>query len=601
MTRQVPFAGGIPGEGAKRRAPAAASSRFDRIEIPIGSAPAPRELPVSGFLAATPGKQGVATQRDIPLSAAPALSRNFRGILFDDVVSLNEGFFSIPPDTMGAAGPSHLLGVVNGAFAVFNKATGSLDNAVSLDGFWAPLASQIGLEAAGDIFDPKVLFDQHSGRFVLVSIAGRTSPDSWILLAVSATSDPNGNWFRYALDADLDNGVQQFQNAADYPGLGVDSSNIYVTANMFGGLAGDFQYCKVWVVRKEEALQGANPIAVTEFRDPPGSFFTWQPAHVFGASGAEYFVSDAGFVLSGNPPRRFLSLASITFPGGAATWTHLGPIEVGGFPFAIPGAPQLGLDNLIDTGDTRMQNAVFRNGLLYTTHTVPSNDNTRAEAAWYAIDPGSASLNPPLGTPVQQGRISDPSRFYYYPSLAVNASGDIAFGFSGSSRTEFAGAYYTARRSGDPAGTTQAPGLLKAGVTSYAIFGGSGRNRWGDFSATCVDPADDNTFWTIQEYAEAQDPNTFPPYRWGTWWGTFTMGPPAPSPIGGSGFFGPAGADSSGGCAVARTGAGGKGGSALPWPATLLTVPGALLLRKRLRPGRSRARNSASASRRTTQ
>jgi hypothetical protein len=43
-------------------------------------------------------------------------------------------------------------------------------------------------------------------------------------------------------------------------------------------------------------------------------------------------------------------------------------------------------------------------------------------------------------------------------------------------------------------------------------------NRWGDFSATVVDPTDDTSFWTLQEYAK------FPVSgisQWGTWWGKF--------------------------------------------------------------------------------
>ncbi|MCH7592132.1 MAG: hypothetical protein IH989_05050 [Planctomycetes bacterium] len=46
----------------------------------------------------------------------------------------------------------------------------------------------------------------------------------------------------------------------------------------------------------------------------------------------------------------------------------------------------------------------------------------------------------------------------------------------------------------------------------------TGRVRWGDYSSTEVDPVDDATFWTIQEYAgDAVGPNEND-QRWGTWW-----------------------------------------------------------------------------------
>ena len=69
--------------------------------------------------------------------------------------------------------------------------------------------------------------------------------------------------------------------------------------------------------------------------------------------------------------------------------------------------------------------------------------------------------------------------------------------------------------------------LLKAGEAPYyktgqtmGIPGGDTENRWGDFSATVIDPTDDVTFWTLQEYAQTPDPITGAS-RWGTWWGTF--------------------------------------------------------------------------------
>ena len=75
--------------------------------------------------------------------------------------------------------------------------------------------------------------------------------------------------------------------------------------------------------------------------------------------------------------------------------------------------------------------------------------------------------------------------------------------------------------------------MLKAGEAPYfKILGAGTQNRWGDFSATVVDPSDDTTFWTLQEYAQTSDPVSGES-RWGTWWGKFS--PSAPSGGGGGG------------------------------------------------------------------
>src|SRR5439155_7743047 len=51
----------------------------------------------------------------------------------------------------------------------------------------------------------------------------------------------------------------------------------------------------------------------------------------------------------------------------------------------------------------------------------------------------------------------------------------------------------------------------------------TGRNRWGDFSSAQVDPSDDQTLWTLQEYAKTRtgtdDGNTGSnSSKWSTWW-----------------------------------------------------------------------------------
>jgi hypothetical protein len=61
--------------------------------------------------------------------------------------------------------------------------------------------------------------------------------------------------------------------------------------------------------------------------------------------------------------------------------------------------------------------------------------------------------------------------------------------------------------------------VLKAGQGAYVkTFGGS-RNRWGDYSSTQVDPLDDRSLWTIQEYAGRPVGAGDGSGRWATWWG----------------------------------------------------------------------------------
>lgn len=51
--------------------------------------------------------------------------------------------------------------------------------------------------------------------------------------------------------------------------------------------------------------------------------------------------------------------------------------------------------------------------------------------------------------------------------------------------------------------TFGSPFQLQAGAATYVRRDSEGENRWGDYSATTLDPSDPNSFWTIQEYASA--------------------------------------------------------------------------------------------------
>ena len=483
------------------------TGRIQRV-IPFGKIPQSAELPESDIHRYKPPE--LVPNRTVPLPLAPSLTGSFTGLVDDNT--------AIPPDTMGAVGPSHLLEILNTDVGIFNKSTGAIISQVSLQSFWSSLGTGAG-QPANSPFDPKVIYDQPSSVFIVLTLGGGTSPDSWLMIAASATSDPTGVINKYAIDADLDGGVQTNNNWADFPCIGVDATNVYVTANMFSS-SNVFQYSKVWVIPKAQLLSGSGTITWTEFTNPSGTKSTIQPVHVFGSSLTEYFIHQ-GYDNGATPPIRLVRISSVTFPGGTPTWSDLGYIQVNSYPTGtLPDAPQSGSAHLIATNDTRLCNAVFRNGRIWTTHTVADSTNTKTEVAWYQINPANAHPSSP-GVPDKQGRIHDTNRWYYYPSIAVNLNDAVGIAFSGSSSTEFVSAYYTARIAVDGDGVMDSVGLLKGGLDSYFKEFGSGSNRWGDYSATCIDPSDDTSFWTLQEYASTAVGSGADSGRWGTWWGSF--------------------------------------------------------------------------------
>ncbi|MFQ5876405.1 MAG: cohesin domain-containing protein [Acidobacteriota bacterium] len=421
--------------------------------------PSPRE-PGAGPPQAQGAEQGGYESAASP--AAAPLANDFPGMKDDLTV--------IPPDTHGAAGPDFLVSVLNRGFAVFDKATGTIVfGPISLQAFWAPLGTAPG-DPASDPFDPRVIYDQYAGRFIVTSAGGRCGPASWILVAISISSDPNAGFTLYAVRADATTPGQW----ADYPAVGVNPDNIYITANMFDNAGscprGAASHpAKFWAIEKAALVGGT--LAFSEFIDVVGGG-TWQPTHAFGPTPVNYIINEGWSV---SPGTRQLRIQEFSGPVGSPILTDLGFIQVARYGLdLIEDAPQLNCSARIETNDFRLLDAVLRNNKIWATHHVddPVADGVgRTEVAWYEIDPTQAMPSPgPFAGPIQQGRVSGgpPAGLrYYYPSIAVNAAECVALGFSGSDGFNPASGFYTSREPNDPPGTMGPVSPLKGGVDPY--------------------------------------------------------------------------------------------------------------------------------------
>jgi hypothetical protein len=88
---------------------------------------------------------------------------------------------------------------------------------------------------------------------------------------------------------------------------------------------------------------------------------------------------------------------------------------------------------------------------------------------------------------------------YFFPSIAANADGTVVIGCNGSSTNSFVSSYAFVGETVNGVTTFGQPMLLTAGSASYKFTDTAyGASRWGDYSATSVDPIDPTRFWTLQ-------------------------------------------------------------------------------------------------------
>src|SRR5262249_46944690 len=139
----------------------------------------------------------------------------------------------------------------------------------------------------------------------------------------------------------------------------------------------------------------------------------------------------------------------------------------------------------------------------------PSGTDTRMGVRWYELTGIPTGQTPGV---VQAGTIFQPSasntsdqRCFWMGSIMVSGQGHAVLGFSVAGANEFVNAGWAGRLAGDPTNTLRPAALYTASSTPYNPRDSQNApiNRWGDYSYTCLDPNDDMTIWTIQEFCNA--------------------------------------------------------------------------------------------------
>jgi len=435
---------------------------------------------------------------------------------------------SFPPDTMGAVGPTQFIAAMNGRFRSYDKTTGAPDGALNVDPniFFAPVLTPV---AGTFTTDPRIRYDRLAQRWIIVMIdvpdGGASENRVMVARSDGPAITPATVWTYFFFVSDAGGPDDLF---ADYPTLGVDANALYIGANMFS-FADSLVKTNMYVVRKSSIL-GAGPLVVTRF---DGAFSgTSGPYTPQGVDNFDPAATTGYFVGVDNDLFGRLVVRIVGNPGGTPS---ISADQVIGVP---PTASPISVEHLGNAGgpagrldgiDDRLFSAQLRNGRLWTAHNVGVDAAGNATAAatrnatrWYEI---SVAGVPSL---VQSGTLFDPAeanpRNYWIPALAVNGQGVMAIGGSVAGGADRVDAWFSGRVPGDPAGQLDPPTQYTATPFTYNPPGDTGASRghrrWGDYSMTTIDPDDDQTFWTIQEYVTATN-------TWGTRIARLTAPPPA--------------------------------------------------------------------------
>jgi hypothetical protein len=274
----------------------------------------------------------------------------FDGLRAVDTRFADEGnqFTVEPPDQGLCVGNGYVVEPINSVIGVYQKSNGTLLTSKSLNRFfnYPSQFNRVTLSEGPQPTDPSCVYDQASGKFIVVVVTFFVDPESGaplgpnrIDLAVSKTGDPTGGWdlYDFWVTDDGTNGTAVHPHCpclGDYPHIGIDANGLYVTTNEYAWFSDAFNGAQLYAISLKNLTAGApgtNVLHYDNLTAGGGPAFTVWPAnanpsdYVTSADGTEYLLSSMAAPEAGNTTGR---------DNRIAVWSlrHTNRLDTGGTP-----------------------------------------------------------------------------------------------------------------------------------------------------------------------------------------------------------------------------------------------------------------------------
>jgi hypothetical protein len=444
-------------------------------------------------------KDGIVLNRNTPYGESsyeqnkatgidPNVQRWFGSVLTDTTIQNFDGCSNnagvVPPDTYGEVGPNHYFQVVNLHYAIYNK-SGSLLLTQNNSSIWS------GMPNNSNDGDAVVVYDEIADRWLFSQFSlPNTNGPFYQMIAVSATADPTGSWYRYQY---------QFTSMGDYPKFGVWPDGYYMTVNRFSSSnGGSYQGIGAMAYDRSKMLTGDQSAQVVEFTLSAGNeAWAMLPSDCDGSfppPGTPNYIT-----YQANNHLRIYEFHVDWDTTGNSTFTNSITLPVNPYNGTVTGIPQKGTAITLDPISGRiMYRLQFRKFTDHWSMAASGTVNVGSNVAgirWYELrnTGGGWSI-------YQQGTYAPDNNSRWMGSIAMDSLGDMALGYSISSSTMYPSIRFTGRFANDPLNemTINEHGIYNG--SGFENYSGTGNRRWGDYSGMSVDPSFANTFWYTQMY-----------------------------------------------------------------------------------------------------
>jgi hypothetical protein len=434
-------------------------------------------------------RSSIKSKVDENVALAPAIINQFNGKPI--------GSTGIPLDnTLAVSNGGIIMSAINTSVNILDAEGNSLKFR-TLSGM---TAGQLGI--LDRFYDPKVLYDPTTDRFILVFLEGSNSDDTRIVVGFTQTNDPTGLWNFYAINGNPNGGAKW----SDYPIIAHNKEDLYITVNVLRDNESwqeGFVQSVIWQVNKASGYDGDTALTQNLYSDimyknePVWSICPVQPAIDMDQDNM-YFLSVRPDAESNDT----LLLHEITNTAASGEGTHTLIVLKSDQKYGVPPSsfqPTVGYR--LQTNDTRVLSAALHEGQIqYVQSTIVPGTITSG------IYHGTVS--DVRTTPTVRGRIiSSPTQDYAYPSIAFAGETDrensMMLTFSHVSEDDFPGTSALFYNFKDGLYDNYSPVVMvKEGDDVINSFIADSMERWGDYTDIQPQYNDRGVVWLCGSYGD---------------------------------------------------------------------------------------------------
>ena len=409
------------------------------------------------------------------------------------------GMAGIPNDnTMAISNDGFIVSAINTTVTILNEKGDRL----GFKSLYGMTAGQLGL--LDRYYDPKVIYDPISDRFILVFLEGSTSADSRIVVGFTETNDPTQSWNFYALNGKPLGG----KTWSDYPIIAHNKTDLYITVNLLRDNESwqeGFVESFIWQVNKQDGYDGNEDLRQNLFsginynNKPVWSICPVQPGIDFDQENM-YFLSVRPDAMSNDT----LFLHEITNSTTSGNAQHKLSVLTTDLPYGVPPtAYQPIVGYRLQTNDTRVLSAVYHDNTIHYVQSSILTDEIRS-GIYHGIISSMNEMPQVNGTIISSNQLD-----FAYPSIAFagntkldNQSMVITFSHVGENEYAGTSAIYHNKSEGLESIYSNVVSL-KSGDSLINTFVADTAERWGDYTDIQRKYNEPDIIWLCGSYGDS--------------------------------------------------------------------------------------------------